>query len=235
VGDGSRLEGRTFLSQEVTQDGRDRPLVAGTLVRIELSERELRAHAGCNHLFGTIESTAGGTLVVSDMGGTEMGCEADRHAQDQWLVDLLTSSPSWSLDGDLLVLTSGTTTMRLLDRRVADPDRPLEGTRWLVDTIIQGDTAMSIAAEEVAELHFSDGEVTGFTGCNELSGTYRIDGDRLHLVSFVQTDQHCGPEAMVLEDAVLAIESSGVEYRVVAGRLTLTAPDGRGLGLHAGE
>ena len=40
------------------------------------------------------------------------------------------------LDGDRLTLHSAATTIQLVDRRVADPDRPIEGTVRQLDGII---------------------------------------------------------------------------------------------------
>jgi heat shock protein HslJ len=227
------LTGRTFLSQSVTMDGAPHPLVDGTVIRLEVAADQIRVHAGCNHLFGTLESTAGGRLRVTQMGGTEMGCDPALHDQDQWLADLLTAHPSWSLDRDTLTLSGDTTVITLLDRRVADPDRPLEGTRWIVDTLLSGDAASSLPTDAVAELTFSSGQLTGSTGCNDLSGSYRLDVGVIHLDAFVQTDVMCEPDVMILEEAVVALSGASVEYEIVAGRLTLTGPDGRGLGLQA--
>ena len=74
---------------------------------------------------------------------TEMACPGGRMEQDTWVADFLSAGPRMSLDGDQLTLTGSTITMVLTDRRVVDPDRPLAGTRWVVDTIFQGDTASS--------------------------------------------------------------------------------------------
>jgi heat shock protein HslJ len=99
----------------------------------------------------------------------------------------------------------------------------------------RGDTASSLATDAVAELTFEGGALTGSTGCNGIQGGYRIDGTTLHLDDFVTTDAACDPEVMVLEDAVLALSGASVDYEIVAGRLTLALPDGRGLGLHDAE
>ncbi len=235
VASGDPLTGRTFLSEAITVDGAPFELVEGTRIRLELTDAEVRVNAGCNHLSGTLESTADGVLRIGQMGGTEMGCDQALHDQDDWLMELLTSSPAWSLAGDRLTLTSGSTVIELLDRRVADPDRTLEGTAWIVDTIYQGDTASSLPTDAVAELTFADGEVSGSTGCNDIQGRYRIDGSTLHVEDLVQTDVACAPEVMVLEDAVLALNGSAVTFEIAAARLTLTLPDGRGLGLHAAD
>jgi len=56
--------------------------------------------------------------------------------QEQWLKTFLTSQPSWQVNGDQLTLTSGGTTITLLDRKIAEPDFPLDGIRWSVVTTI---------------------------------------------------------------------------------------------------
>jgi hypothetical protein len=41
-------------------------------------------------------------LVVSDLGSTEMGCDAARHAQDEWLASVLSANPAYVIsDGQL--------------------------------------------------------------------------------------------------------------------------------------
>src|SRR5688500_11984276 len=88
------LEGRTFLST-----GSSRPLVEGSRVRLDVTEGTLGVTAGCNSLSGTLAVEEGG-LVVSEMGGTEMGCEPDLHDQDEWLAAFLAADPSYALEGD---------------------------------------------------------------------------------------------------------------------------------------
>ena len=229
--------GRTFISQAVTEDGKPRSLASDTPVRLTFDAGDrLTASAGCNTLFGTVESLADATLVVSTLGGTEMGCPPELHEQDEWLAGLLAAEPRWQLDGDTLTITSGRTEIELLDRRIADPDRPLEGTRWQVDSIIAGpgpEGSVSSFPGEDAFLLFEDGSMEGFTGCNDLSGTYELDGNQLRFVEVVQTDVACERAVMAGEEAVVAVVTSTVTVEIEAGRLWLTAEDGSGLGLVA--
>ena len=229
--------GRTFISESVTDEGQAWTLASDAPIRLTFSAEgdELRASAGCNSLFAGLTSLEGGVLSISDMGGTEMGCPPELHEQDQWLADLLTDDPEWNLDGDRLTITRGATIVSLLDRRVADPDQPLEGTRWEVDSIYEGsgpDGAVSSFPSTDAYLLFEDGSVTGFTGCNDLAGRYERDGSTLVFEAFVQTDLACDEPAMSGEEAVGVLSGSRVEVTIEASRLTLMGPDG-GLGLRA--
>lgn len=231
--------GRHFLSVSVTEDAEDRPLVAGTRIRLSFREDgSLGASAGCNSMGGQAE-IRDGRLVLAGLSMTEMGCDPDRHAQDEWLAGFLTSRPRFHLDDSLLTLTGEETEIRLQDREVADPDRPLRGTRWEVDSVIEGDAVSSVPEEAGAHLVFaadSDG-FGGSTGCNQVGGRAEID-EAAGTVTFgdvVTTKMACEDDRMQLEGDVLDVVDGTVDYDIEAGRLWLRHPDGKGLGLQASD
>jgi heat shock protein HslJ len=224
-------DGRTFLSTSVTEAGRARPLVAGTRVTFRFDGHgRLSADAGCNLMSGPVRFD-GGRLITGDLATTEKGCSPELQAQDEWLGTLLRAGPAWRLSGNELVLTNGGTELRMDDRVVADPDRPLAGTRWEVDTIVDKGTAASVPADKKAFLVFAaDGGVTGSTGCNSLSSRATVAGTKITFASVITTKMACDEAANALEQAVLRVlEQHPVTYQVEAGHLTLTAPDGTGL------
>jgi heat shock protein HslJ len=232
-GAAGELWGRTFLSTAVTERGAPRPLVDGSRVRLAFTEGEVRAHAGCNQLTGRARLD-GATLAVSDVAGTEMGCDPPRHEQDAWLSRFLEARPGWRLDGDELVLRAGDTELRLADRRVADPDRPLLGTRWRVESVLDATSAASVADGSAAFLTFAEGDrLRGSTGCNELQGSAVPRGDRVTFSGVTTTRRACGPELATLEAGVVAVLSGEVGVRIEADLLVLTQPGGRGLQLRA--
>ena len=171
------------------------------------------------------------------MASTEMGCDPELQAQDEWLMEFLQRSPSWTLDGDRLTLTAGGTEIVLLDREVADPDRPLEGTRWLVDTVISGEAASSMWAgtEGSAWLLVEGGRFTASSGCRDYEGSVEVSEGSLRFGEVVQTDPICGEEFAGVDEAMQAIFAGETEYSIEADRLTLTGSDDVGLGLHADE
>ena len=118
------IAGRTFLSTGVQGHG----LVAGTRVRLSFVAGQVGINAGCNSMSGAYQ-IVDGRLVTGNMAITEMGCEPPLMAQDQW-VGAFIGGAMLTIAGDTLTLRNGDTTMTLKDRAVADPDRPLEGTRW---------------------------------------------------------------------------------------------------------
>jgi heat shock protein HslJ len=236
-GDDGAPWNRAFLSTSVTENGQPRALVTGTRISLNFVEdgHRIGAQAGCNSMGGQA-SFEDGRLLVGDLATTEMGCDPPRHAQDEWLAGFLTSRPQWSLDGPTLALDNGTTRVVLDDREVADPDRPLRGTKWVVDTIIEGESASSVPAGAEAYMVFGDdNHFSGNAGCNGMGGDSVIhEGTSTITFSGVLTTKMaCQEDRMRLERAVLATLDGDVAYQVDADVLRLDGPDGHGLRLRA--
>jgi heat shock protein HslJ len=222
------LVGRAFLSTSVAVDGAERPLVPGTRVRLDFRDgANLGASAGCNH-FGASWRLDGGALIVDGGAMTEMGCDEPRHEQDDWLFGLLASRPTVTLAGNDLTLTAGTTTIRLVDREVAEPDLPLAGPLWTVDGFVDGETAMSAPAGAAATLQFAPGgEFELIAGCNRGTGTATVGEDgTIRLGPVALTRMACPGAAGELERMVLAVlQADSLDWLVDGSRLTLTAGD----------
>ncbi|MET9020568.1 META domain-containing protein [Actinopolymorpha sp. NPDC004070] len=232
--------GHTYLSTEVTEAGTPRTLAPGTRIRLEFTEDDrLAVDAGCSSMGGSV-ALKDDRLAVGEIAGTDIGCDAPRHAQDQWLTSFLAAEPAWQVSGHRLVLTADRphqgTRIVLLDRKVADPDRPLLGTRWDVTTLVDGDTASTIARSADAEMVFSENEMRGSDGCNGMGGPVTHTSTHLtfgmiftHVAKCIDLDRDR------TEVHVLAIVQSGepVAYHIDGDQLTLDGPDGKGLVLTA--
>jgi heat shock protein HslJ len=228
------LWGRTFLSTTVAEHGRKRPLAPGTRLRLTFADGDVRAHAGCNHLTGRVRID-GDRLTMGPFASTQMFCAPPLQEQDAWLAGFLGAGPMWRLDGDDLVLSTDDTDIRLTDRRIAEPDRPLLGTRWVVDGVVDHGSVASVPAGVEAYLTLrDDGRVDGFTGCNHFGGTAVERDERVSFSEMYATRMACGDEIGRLEAAVLAVLDGEVDAHVDGDRLTLTGTDGRGLRLRAG-
>jgi heat shock protein HslJ len=227
VGEGSPW-GKTYLSTASSRD-----LVGGTRIQLHFgTDGRLTAQAGCNHLGGAADLDDG-RLVIGEMEMTDMGCDPPHHEQDRWLGEFLRSRPALRLTGGELILEGGGTRIAFTDRAVADPDRPLAGPEWILDTLLDKQAAGSVPAGVQATLTFgADGRLTGSGGCNQLTGSYTATGDRITFTAVGSTKMACpGGERDRVERAVMAVLRGEVTYTIEANRLTLTAPDGTGLGL----
>lgn len=230
----ARPDGRAFISTGVTVDGVDRPLVDGTQIRLDFArDGNLGATAGCNQIGGSWRIDDG-VLRVDATSMTEMGCDAARHDQDEWLVDFLASGPRLSLDGSDLTLVSGSTTVRLVDRAVAAPDAQLVGTRWVVTGLRTGDAVSTVPDGLRASLTLADdGSLVFENGCNEGGGQYRLEGTSIDFPELIQTEKACLDDAGTLERAVMAVLGAPeLRWSIEEDRLTLDA-GGTGMDLTA--
>lgn len=228
---GDELDGRTFLSTATTGI----ELVEDGFLRITFEDGNLSANGGCNNMFGGY-SVVDGVLEVGAMASTEMACEQPLMDQDTAVIAFLTSGPAVALSGDDLVLgDTAATSISFLDRVVADPDRPLEGTRWVVDTVITGDAASSTPTGAEASITFTQGTAAVEAGCNTGSAPAEVADGVITFGPMALTKMMCPDEVMSLENAVVATLNGSVTFEIEADRLTLTAASGDGLGLYADE
>lgn len=224
--------GRAYVSTKVTEDGKHRELASGSTIRLEFSKIAITANAGCNQLMGKASLDAG-RLTVDNLGGTEMGCEKPLMDQDEWLSEFLTSSPVWKLDGETLVLSDGTTKIELREEKLTA--KPLHGTTWALDTLIEGETASSIPQGVKATLKLGeDGKLSGNAGCNGFGGGFTAKAGKLTVSNLGVTRMACGGDKDIVEKAVLAVLDGTVAYQIKGETLTLTHPSGKGLRFTAG-
>lgn len=222
--DPAGLYGRTFTSKLLTEHGKPRALVPGTSIELRFTDDgRLVANAGCNTISGTV-TLAGGRLDAPDLSITEMGCDPQRHEQDQRLSALLASKPSWRLDGDDLVLSSSGTELVLAEQKAL----PLVGTVWKADTLIQGQVTGATPAGVAATLVFGQDQVTVSGLCNLRTAKYRASGSTITFELGPLPSQTCAPEVMRLEHAAVALFDGEATYRIDANALTIMKGD-RGL------
>jgi len=120
-------------------------------------------------------------------------------------------------------MTDGTVRLTLVDKEIATPDQPLEGTSWILDGIVSGDAVSSVPAGVTAAIQLANGRVDVNAGCNTGGGTVEVTADTLTFGPIGTTRMACEPGAMAVETAVLSVLSSAVGYTIDADVLTLKA------------
>lgn len=225
---------RTFLSTEVEGE----PIPGGGPLTLTFGTDRISANAGCNTASGTV-AFEGDVMQVGQLASTLMGCTGDTAGADQWVDTLLSSNPTWRLDGDTLTLRNADQTVTLLDKKVADPDRPIQGTTWVVTGLITPDAHIRSQALDDAKPTLTiaeDGGLTGTAGCNRMMGTAAVEpGPDSTVITFRAgtTKMMCAPEVMEVETAVLQALDGRTTATVDANQLTLRNDNGHGLTLTA--
>ncbi len=97
----------------------------------------------------------------------------------------------------------------------------LAGTRWI------GAEDKAADHRTLPRLEFvREGRLAGYTGCNMLSGVWKMEGDAVRVGALVMTKRMCvGPDGET-EKRVLAALAEGSRGVRAGGRLVFTAPGG---------
>jgi heat shock protein HslJ len=216
------LAGKTYLSQSTTGI----TLADGAVLRISFDDGRISVSGGCNGMGGDV-TFEGDAMTVGPMMSTQMACDQPLMDQDSAVQAFLTAGTTVSVDGDTLVLTGTLTgseaTITLLDREVADPDRPLADTAWTVTGVISSDAISSGWGSAVATLTIVDGQAQVNTGCNTGFATVTVD-EAAGTITFgplALTKKMCDDDAMRLEQEVSRVLTGTASYSIEAGSLTL--------------
>lgn len=240
------LDGRQFWSVAVLENGAEKPLLQGTRISLRFAEGGVAASAGCNTMGGSYRIDDDRRLTVHEMSSTEIGCDPDLHAQDGFLAATLADQPQLTLSGDNLVLATDTVRIELIDTEVADPDRPIRQTRWVVTGFTEGEfyTTMAVDPDARGWIEFSDdSQLSGFDGCVEFSAAVELseggtsggvdaDGE----VRFGEVASAVCEEPSDYSEAFAALFETGEAVFSIDGpRLDLLNSQGNGVSFRADE
>ena len=113
----------------------------------------------------------------------------------------------------------------------ASTDDALTATSWeLSELPSDSGTTLDAAAGAAATLEFSDGNLSGSTGCNDFSGTYTVDGDSLTIELGPMTQRACTDTALqAQETTIVARLPKTSSYTANEDGLTLSDENGDAL------
>lgn len=220
--------GRAFLATGATDGGRPRQVLGRVGIEFRADGTAWVA-TGCNGASGHVR-LQGGRLVGDGFAITEMAClDPGVNEQQAFVMSVVDAEPELVLDGDVLVLRTAAAEIRFLDQKVADPDRPLQGTRWQITTVFDAKVASSVASPP-AELVLSASRLR-FTGpCHDVEGPATVAGSAVTIGPLVKgPGRPCNEDARRAEDDALRLLTGWTRATVQARTLRLEREDGRGL------
>ena len=180
----------------------------------------------CNH-YGAPYRLDGDALTTHGLGGTEVGCETDVMAAESAYLGALDAVGRARIEGEDLILTGDGATLRF-HRVPPVPTSELTGTDWVLDTVVEVETASSVRGGSTLRFD-ADGTVGGTTACRAFSGTWTVAETELALTDLVTEDQACPEELRRQDEHELAVLRSATTVGITGDRLTLTGPTGEGL------
>ncbi len=101
----------------------------------------------------------------------------------------------------------------------------LEKATWRL-TDLPGQTLPADQGRSAVTVNFEAERVHGFSGCNQFTGSYTLDGERLVLGTLAGTMMACPEPGMSVENQFLRSFSGAFDFRVAVNDLTLTPANG---------
>jgi heat shock protein HslJ len=204
-----------------------RPLPAPPTGRATLSAHgdQLTGMAFCNG-FGGQYRLDGDRLVVDNLAQTDMACLGPglMEGEAAFMGVLNASGTRFTRTAGELVLENVTGRLRFRPQTPV-PTAELVGTRWVLDTLIDGQVASSTVGSR-AELQLSDDATfTAGTGCRTLSGSWRAAGDTVYL-DYEWPEAPCPRAVATQEQQIIGVLGNGFQTKVDGDRLTLTGTRG---------
>ena len=225
------LEGQWEIEQIADENGALIPPVDGTspflsFRGIGTDDSTMSGHTGCNTFSGPVEVNADGTFAADTFAMTLIGCQGDVGEQEGLVVTNLTDVDTWAVDGDTASLSAQGSVVLVLRRM----DTSLEGSFWVVTGINnQTGGVQSVVAGTDPTVWFEvGGNLTGTAGCNNLMGSYVVDGPTVEIGPVATTRKFCStpPGVMDQEQNMVAALDNAATYEINGLTLTLRDEDG---------
>lgn len=211
---------------EGTADNTDLPRPDGAAATLDVEADQLSGQSFCNRFFAGYRLD-GDALTIDLPGVTMMACEPEVMTAESVFLTALSKVTTAAREGEELLLSGGGVQLRFTPV-VPVPDRDLAGTRWVLETVLDGQGASSTVGEPAVLVLDTDRTVEATTGCRTITGTWLIEGDALVVDDLLATGE-CTADVIGQDERVAAVLDGGSGFAIEGDQLTLTGQDGRGL------
>ena len=207
---------------------RGQPVSGAPAITLQIAQGNASGSDGCNRYHGPVALDGNAFRVRTEsMVSTRMACAPEAMSRASAFTAALGQARTARVEGRRLTLL-GDDGAALATFEAQS--RGLSGTSWKVTDVNNGKQAVvSVLQGSSLTLSFSrDGTVSGSAGCNQFSGKFTADGERVILQPLASTRRACTEPAgsMEQETAFLRALQSSVTVRMEADRLELR--DGNG-------
>ena len=224
----SDLEGVVWqLESYVDADGNTQPALADAPATLIFQDGKFMGDTHCNGVAGAY--TLDGDKITTQMGpSTLRACEPDIAGQESGLAYGISHAASYKIEEGKLMLMDADGNVLLTFTE--QPPTSLTGNAWQLMSFNNGQGGMESnqATQKIYVTFGEDGKVSGNAGCNNFSGSYETDGDKITVGPLAATRKMCAqPEGvMETEQAFLQALGNAATYNITGDALTLFDKDG---------
>lgn len=185
------------LVQYVNTAGDTIDRLQGSIVEMRLSDGKLSGTAGCNRYFAGYSIDGKNLTFAQPIGASMKLCPPLLMEQEQAYLGLLNKVDTYQIDNTTLVLLN-------TERAVLkfEPQQPakLEKTQWVATGINNGKSGVvSSASTGHSTAQFVDGKLSGNAGCNQYSGGYVLEGNKITVGPIMTTRMYCAEPADIMQ------------------------------------
>ena len=208
----STLEGQNIADPQ--SNGRDIHFTLNS------EDNRLNGYSGCNTFMGTYKIEEGNRISFSQLGMTRMACP-DSGINEAQILKVFETADNFTVYNGVLALNKAR--MAPLAQFKKEANAPIVEKYWKLKTLEGKDVKMS--ANQEREIFFTlksqENRVTGFAGCNSISGEYTLEeGNRIRFSNMATTMMMC-PDVDVNESEYLKIFELADNYTINGDILSL--------------
>jgi heat shock protein HslJ len=210
-----------------TLDGEPIPIVDGFPITLTIETTTVSGTAACNG-YGGSYAVVDGALVISELAATAMACSPEETmSSESAYLEALTRATSMTVIDDQLTLAGEGVELEFIALPPV-PTADLTNTVWVLESLIEGDSASSVGGERATLELFTDGSMLGSTGCRNLNGRYVVSGAEVH-INELAANGECPQELEAQDGLVVTVLGDGFRALVERDTLTLTSVGNQGL------
>ncbi len=185
------------------------------------SDSTVNGYSGCNIFNGTYTLENGNRLKFSKIASTRMACP-DSDINENDVLEAFNLADNYTLNGEELMLNVGKRAPLAVFKKVATENQIVE-KYWKLKTLEGQDIQM--AENQEREVFFTlktdENRVTGFAGCNSMTGEYTLeDGNRIRFSNMGVTMMAC-PDVDFNESEFLEVFNLADNYTINGDTLFL--------------
>jgi heat shock protein HslJ len=216
------------LVMEIPQPG-EKPYV-------RFGDGRMEGFSGCSKFVARYVQDSVGARAIA-IGRIEVDrrlCDPSPRAAEIRMLEVLQSVSSYSITADTMSMTGSGGTLKFKAPGDALPvagvapmpaaetaaGASVAGTRW------KGVVESGVDEAATPWLEFIEGRVAGYTGCNMLSGTWRMEGSEIRMGPLVTTKRGCPGAGGDIEKRVLSAMNESARITRQGGRLVAANPGG---------
>jgi heat shock protein HslJ len=191
------------------------------------TDGKLSGSAGCNNYTASYQ-TDGKKIAIGPAASTQKACEQAVMDQEQQYLAALSTAATYRIDGTKLELRTADGALAASFTRAPASSDALPGSAWIVVGYNNGKQAVvsTMAGTDLTANFGTDGMLSGNSGCNTYSASYKTEGDKITIGPAATTRMACEPAVMDQEQQYLAALSTAATYRIDGSKLELRTADG---------